>query len=503
MASSASRSSQDTAHAAEELPTLAITACDSYEGQLLALKLADHLEKKYNGDHPSRNLNTPPTPQLLCLMRDASKSGRLITHPICKLIQVSYDDRNALAIALRGVQTMVLVPEIEPQRVDWANSLVDVMTQEKVVRCVVISCIGSDAPEKDQLQRFVTVEDKVRDSIQRWTILREGFPFQALFYWIPMIQDQGTLGMSIKPDVEFAPLDIRNLGDALISVTFPSDLHHNQDQVDIVVSESDHGSDVNDTKPPSDGASTRALAGDISHLAIKDDIERFDGQIYTITGPETITGPKLVDALNRAMEEVKDHNGSEGEPFGEDKKRKPFKPINYKNITRDELRKYLLTLRHKDGSPHSTSYRYNIVGVPGIRTAVRIFQQATEAAFGGRHTHEVSKPNPSEVSNPPAKEEWIKENADSREGEDKDGNKCPCDPEDPPAHHRPQLEAPNDTEVDLILDLLDYINEGRATFQSGDLEKLAGIRGADAKRFCEDYAYSFRYPPDRNGDQLL
>ncbi|KAG0291881.1 hypothetical protein BGZ98_002823, partial [Dissophora globulifera] len=107
--------------------------------------------------------------------------------------------------------------------------MVDIMAQERVIRCILISSIGTDAPEKEQLKSFVQTEDKVKGTIQRWTILREGLPFQALFYWVPMMQDVGSLGMSIKPDVEFTPLDITNLADALVSVTFPttrSDLDH-------------------------------------------------------------------------------------------------------------------------------------------------------------------------------------------------------------------------------------------------------------------------------------
>lgn len=58
--------------------------------------------------------------------------------------------------------------------------------------------------------------------------------------------------------------------------------------------------------------------------------------------------------------------------------------------------------------------------------------------------------------------------------------------------HEPVLEAPNDTEIDLVLELLDYINENRATFQSGDLQKITGERGNNAKAFFEEHARNFR-----------
>lgn len=108
-----------------------------------------------------------------------------------------------------------------------------------------------------------------------------------------MIQEQGVLGMSIKPEVEFAPLDISNLGDALISVTFPRpvDRDHSDDQ--------DQGSDRSERDEQGVGTAT-PLDETLTSLQ-KDDPKRFDGQIYTLTGPETTTGPKLVDELNRVL----------------------------------------------------------------------------------------------------------------------------------------------------------------------------------------------------------
>lgn len=146
-------------------PSLAITACDTYEGQLLAYKLAEYLE-----EHSSDN--SVKEKQLLCLARDPEMTGRLKTKSNCKIIQVSYDDPTSIAIAIRGIQTVVLVPEIEDQRVDWANRVVDIMAQEKVARCILISSIGTDATEKEHLDRFVRIEENVKGSIERWTILR-------------------------------------------------------------------------------------------------------------------------------------------------------------------------------------------------------------------------------------------------------------------------------------------------------------------------------------------
>ncbi|KAG0308038.1 hypothetical protein BGZ98_009171, partial [Dissophora globulifera] len=142
-------------------PSLAITACDSYEGCILASKLADHLAQTASSSKK----------QLVCMARNIDKCGRLKKMQNIKLVHVDYDDPNSIAIAIRGIQTVILVPEIEPQRVEWADRMVDIMAQEGVIRCILISSIGTDAPEKEQLKRFVQTEDKVKGTIQRWTIL--------------------------------------------------------------------------------------------------------------------------------------------------------------------------------------------------------------------------------------------------------------------------------------------------------------------------------------------
>ncbi|KAG0012372.1 hypothetical protein BGZ81_001614, partial [Podila clonocystis] len=214
-------------------PLLAITNCDGYEGQVLALHLAKHLEGcfglknrvnssiddgKDDGNKPKK-----PEPQIVCLARDLSKCKSLQDCRHVKLVEISHDKPESISIALRGLKTVVLVPEMEDTQVDFSDQFVDTMVQEQVIRCILISAIGTDANDKEHLVRYRRIEDKVKNSIQRWTILRQGFLFECLYYWIPMIQDQGILGMPIGLESEFTPLHIGDLGEALVSVTFPSD----------------------------------------------------------------------------------------------------------------------------------------------------------------------------------------------------------------------------------------------------------------------------------------
>ncbi|KAG0056169.1 hypothetical protein BGZ83_006078 [Gryganskiella cystojenkinii] len=441
------------------LPSLAITSCDSYEGQRLALQLATHLENHHHSAHSEDHDGNAPL-DLVCLARNPDKCALLQNRANVKVVKFSYEDQSSLSVAIRGITTVVLVPEIEPQRLDWANMMVDTFKQEQVVRCIVISCIGTDAPEKRQLDAFRRTEEKVSSTIQRWTVLREGFPFQALFYWIPMIQDQGTLGMSIKPEVVYAPLDIIDLGHALISVIFPEE---------------------------------------------HDNAAKHDGQVYTLTGPETVTGPKLADGLNRALGPDKGRDPKNASPLYKYPPDAPT-PIVYKELAKDEVRQYLVSLRDKK-PPHTLedtvfldkveAERADVVGATtGILTepssstilgrAFEFWQKISGGRSGKNHGLEFTSVNNLETEGRRDEIEGMKDPDDPC----KDPS-CGKDPKKP-KESGPELEAPNDTEVDLVVELLEYMHEGRATFQSGDLKKITGIDGVNASVFFEKNARNFR-----------
>ncbi|KAG0056123.1 hypothetical protein BGZ89_002191 [Linnemannia elongata] len=432
-------------------PSLAITNCDSFEGQTLALTLADYLEHKRkhtnlkksdkeggDHDHDDPSKPTPPVvPQLVCITRDKNKCGDLNKRDSCKVVQISYDDPNTIAIALRGIQTVVFVPEIQPQRVDWADRVVDAMKQENITTSSTVSVVSRTVSRRTF----------------RAGLSSEGFPFQTLFYWIPMVQDQGVLGMPIKRDREFAPLDVIDLGRALISVTFPSNYHSGG---------SDGGGEV------VHGESSLDDTSDIQKSLIK----------LKLTGSQPYAAHETVSPIPHP------------------------KPIEFKELTRDEFHKYLLTLRNKSSGdiPMTTA------GFQPVASFLRFFQHMTDAVKGVHLHHHQLSPEEKEEKTSSSASAKIAPQSDvpmvtAAEGNDDDDvslidvlsgdETCPgC--KTSMKEHEPVLEAPSDTEIDLVLELLDYINENRATFQSGDLQKITGERGNNAKAFFEEHARNFR-----------
>lgn len=71
--------------------------------------------------------------------------------------------------------------------------------------------------------------------------------------------------------------------------------------------------------------------------------------------------------------------------------------------------------------------------------------------------------------------------------------KNPKNPKKPSKDRGPQVEPPNNTEMEMLLDLMDYIGEGKASFLSGDMEKITGHKGMGPEKFFEKYGRDFRH----------
>ncbi|KAF9429743.1 hypothetical protein BGZ94_009642 [Podila epigama] len=488
-------------------PLLAITNCDAYEGQILALRLAAHLEGCFGvavdetgtlvnvrGDtmgtdtsmtttvasednthkHKTKNKPKRPRPQIVCLARDLTKCTSLQNCRFVKLVQISFDKPDIIAVALRGIKSVVLVPTMEENQVDMAHQLLDIMAKEQVIRCILISAIGTDAPEKGHLNNYRRIEEKVESTMQRWTILRQGFLFECLFYWIPMVQNQGIIGMPIGPEFEFTPLHIGNLGDALVSVTFPSTDNDGDGHGNI------RGHMVNDGVGDMNSAmmqstATPKLIKTLRHIPLTS--ERFDRQTYTLTGPQRMTGPKLVEQLNQALKNRPETSDKASTKHNEEchNNSNLATPVTYKTITRDECKTYLFSLRETNMPPKDDS--------PGFFVSIsRVFDRQ-------RHMWDMSalfKSLKGVSENP------VGQNRQDMVGDETGARK---DSMIPSKGSEPHVEPPNNTEVEMLLDLMDYINEGKASFLSGDFEKITGHQGMGPEKFFEKHGPEFRQRP--------
>lgn len=181
----------------------------------------------------------------------------------------------------------------------------------------------------------------------------------------------------------------------------------------------------------------------------------------------------------------------------------------FKQLAREEFRDYLLTLRNR--RPSESGIPMMTAGFQPVASFLRFLQHMTDTVKGVHHhlspfsPEEISSPAPAQIASRADvktislsvgdEDDLALIDAPSDDDDNNLKNKSGC--KTLKREHEPELDAPNDTEIDLVLELLEYINDNRATFQSGDLEKITGERGNNAKAFFEEYARNFRqrHPP--------
>ncbi|KAF9162369.1 hypothetical protein DFQ26_003611 [Actinomortierella ambigua] len=474
--------------------TVAVSHAESFLGQVLALSLADELHKRDKNDGEAAELfpgdDDPVKQQVVCLVRDPKHVPLLDEHPRCRVVSIAYDNRSTIELALEGISTVVLVPESEENQVELAKILISAMVAKNVLRCTLISFIGTDASEKKHLQRYKQVEDLVKHHIQHWTVMRQDFVLQSLLYWVTMAKEQGRIAMSINENSIFAPVDIHDIALAINTIVLPRRGKHKDD---------DNEGDDDDN----------------------DDVDAHDGQIYTATGPMVVTGPilamQLSDALdsdnpisvvpssddeNSGLESFIDRSSAIDQPtptalpvsFSKSK-------IEFATIEREVLYQYLRSLSKSPedtlgtvlDTPKPLATNPSKGADEGRGAIDNIVHRIYRMFLGDSHSSHYTMPrlpiSRSAVSVTPIR------GSDGSESDDGSSHCSSCPDGDGHGHvdegKEPELDAPNDTEINTLLELLDYIREGRATFISGDIEKITGKKGQKPKTFFDRHGKEF------------
>lgn len=187
---------------------------------------------------------------------------------------INYEKAETLEKALEHVDTLVFVIENDEKRVQEAEQLVNAVKKAGVKRVLLISCAATENAEGKRLREYQEIEQKV-SNIEKHSILRITWAYQAFFLWTRMIQDEGKFRLTVKKENKFTPIDILDVGRAVHKIL---------------------------TNPPS------------------------DNKRWTITGPETITAEDVVKKLNSTLQV----------------------DVAYEEITQDNLKKYLESLKKQD-----------------------------------------------------------------------------------------------------------------------------------------------------------
>jgi len=140
----------------------------------------------------------------------------------------------------------------------------EAIKRANVKHVILFSCAAADANEDSKyLYEFAEIEREFKNCGYNWNcILRADFAQNWFHAWSYPVEDKGQFPLSTGPDKKFAPVRIEDISCAL---------------KDIIRSEE---------------------ASVLSNLLGGN---RHNKQTYTLTGPETVNGRRIVDELNRAV----------------------------------------------------------------------------------------------------------------------------------------------------------------------------------------------------------
>jgi uncharacterized protein YbjT (DUF2867 family) len=282
-----------------------------------------------------------------------------------EVVKIDYNRRETIETALGGCHWLVFVAELEDRSVDKARTLADAAKRVRLPNIVITSLLGTGDSPLETFRNFGDIENALEGAADNWVTLRNALFHQRLWHWVPRIKENGVLILSTHDDSRFSPLSLDDLVFAL----------------DHIILE-DNG------RP-------------------RGDLERKHcHRRYTLTGPELVTGPLIVDMINEAIDEQA--------------------AVKFMSVTPEELDRYLSSLSHK---------------------------QSEYVSMDGRKRHNIKYPS---------------------------------------------LPAPNKQERRMILDVFEYVTQGKAGFLSGDQR---AITGADPERltyFFKEHRDSFRPDNDDN-----
>jgi len=242
--------------------TVVITGCDYY----LSNEIAHQMLLEHGNDFKSFStvLTRPERGDRL------KKAG-------AEIRQINYQDENTLVKAFEGeIDWVLLLPDSDDNRVQNTKMLVDAMQKAgKVCNVVMFSPAGADTKSNlIQLKEFKELENYVKEKGKNYVILRSVWINNLFHLWSKHVMENGKFPLTLEQNQNFAPLQIEDVVEAVHAI----------------------------------------ICSTSSHV----------GKSYTLTGPEKITGPQVVESLNRAI--------GEGN-------------VQYQTISREELQKYLQSVR--------------------------------------------------------------------------------------------------------------------------------------------------------------
>lgn len=150
----------------------------------------------------------------LCIVRNADKA-RDVLGPDAKVAVADITDRPALEKALKGVTNVFVVTGHNPQAGEQQINILEAAKAAGVGHFVKVS--GGKAivsPNSDTVvgRGHYAVEEAIKKSGLRWTILRPGLFMQNTLAQAPLIKSESKMVLAIPKNLPLAFIDVRDTG---------------------------------------------------------------------------------------------------------------------------------------------------------------------------------------------------------------------------------------------------------------------------------------------------
>ncbi|CAG8615603.1 19809_t:CDS:2, partial [Cetraspora pellucida] len=391
--------------------------------------------------------------------------------------KIDYDRPETIREALHGVCYLIFISEADKNRVKEAKIMADSAANKDVDNVIILSMEGAEDGDGKILHDFKEIERELVDLI---IILlpRNSFLQQAFFLWSPNIEDRGEINMTPRESNEWAPLNIDDLICAIECLMM------------------------------ADGKVVTELS------------KKHRGKTYCLTGPELISGRKIADTINRVIEEKGDvdyhtcladffrntqqslENGKSN--FIEGVNRLISATTLFEEVDRQT------SCRNQYGNQYAPNR--NALALQDRITGQSRFKDVQEerfnrniAAFVNTMRDIIARLKNIDIERfeLDAQERLfilsnIKDAVEVIENVQRSLDVVPFlldERRRRDRHPRPFLPL-SKYEIELILDVLDYVKEGKADRVSDDYKRITGKKPTRIKSFFEDNAESFR--PGRN-----
>jgi uncharacterized protein YbjT (DUF2867 family) len=176
------------------------------------------------------------------------------------VVFADYSHPNDLSKAMRNIDQLILIMSNHPNRVERCQQICNVASKSGVKSIIFLSHQGAQSEQHESLYDYGLVEKHLLSMQQNmnWVILRLDFIQQFFHLWSNQVEVSGNMALPLNSDTELCPIDISDVCSVISTFIIQN------------------------------GSFTTCLNN------------CYAGQVYTLTGPETVTGKLIIEMMSNA-----------------------------------------------------------------------------------------------------------------------------------------------------------------------------------------------------------